>query len=90
MYICYLGTAQINNTVAPKTAIVTIDELACGTNYTIKAGGIFINQTLAGPRLNLGTIFDLTCETIINQAGEGKIGYSPFVILHMNAQAKVV
>lgn len=68
-YIWFLGIAQINNTVAPKTATVTIDELACGTAYTIKAGGIFNNQTLAGPRLILGTTSNLLC---VNQTEEGK------------------
>ena len=72
IHICFLGIAQINNTGPTRTATVTIDKLACGTEYTIKAGGIF-NQMLAGPRLNLGNTSKLLCEIIRNQLVEGKI-----------------
>ena len=53
-----------NETATIKTATITFNNLGCGSNYTIEAGGIFNDSRLAGPRLRLGSTTNLLCENI--------------------------
>ena len=52
-------------------AVVVIAELKCETNYTIMAGGMMSDRTLAGPRLILGNPPMVSC--VSNQSHGNKL-----------------
>ena len=86
MYTCaiikFLFVASGSMIANSSIAVVNITELECGTDYTIIAGGVMSNGTLAGPRLILGKCPKISCVFIQSSGKKLIYGYSCYAYVH--------